>query len=216
MQVLPGDVRLNTIYSAKKHNVMNIASHNTFTFLKPKKWWAKPFAFVAKCQEIPITEQWRIGVRSFDLRIRFRKDGTPYFCHGLVEYDGDVTTELLRIDELAANDKTVAVCRVMFEDNMFTVDRDEQIELFKRFCEHVNYKIQYCHIKFYGGYSKKEWKPLYDFEDKFSVFEKHASVSGEWFDMICPRWYALRNNLRNRAVASEDRQSALMIDFVNL
>lgn len=64
-----------------------ICSHNSMTYLKPRKWWMRLLAFTARCQSKTIEEQYAAGIRQFDIRIRHTNYGTPVFCHGLIEYD---------------------------------------------------------------------------------------------------------------------------------
>jgi hypothetical protein len=33
---------------------MKIASHNSFTYLRPRRWYMRPFAFMARCQRWPL------------------------------------------------------------------------------------------------------------------------------------------------------------------
>ena len=66
---------------------MIYGSHNSWSFLKPKHWWLRPFAFTARCQNIDIEKQYLLyDVRCFDLRINFDKKGELYICHGPLRY----------------------------------------------------------------------------------------------------------------------------------
>ena len=49
---------------------MKIGSHNSITYATPRKWWMKLFAWAARCQEIPIEEQFKMGIRLFDFRYK--------------------------------------------------------------------------------------------------------------------------------------------------
>ena len=75
----------------KKHK-FKIGSHNSMTYLPPKKWYMYPFKFVAKCQSSTIEEQYeKYSIRMFDIRISFDKEtGKPEFRHGLISYKGNV------------------------------------------------------------------------------------------------------------------------------
>ena len=69
---------------------MILGSHNSWTYLTPKKWWMKLISFTAKCQDYHIYDQYyRYGVRCFDLRVRFNSDGKAIISHGIIEYDFD-------------------------------------------------------------------------------------------------------------------------------
>ena len=66
---------------------MIVGSHNSWSYLPSKKWWMAPFKFMAKCQDLNIIEQYEIGVRCFDLRVRFNKKGEFILGHGFMQYD---------------------------------------------------------------------------------------------------------------------------------
>jgi hypothetical protein len=64
-----------------------IASHNSFTYLKPKKWWMRIGRFMAKCQSKTIQEQYeKYNARLFDLRVDFDKNDNVILRHGLAVY----------------------------------------------------------------------------------------------------------------------------------
>jgi hypothetical protein len=109
-----------------------IASHNSWTFGTPKKWWQKIINFTSKCQSLNIQEQYNKGVRLFDLRLV----GNKVF-HGLVEYNVDYISDLSWLN----NKKDVSI-RLLLE-------RDGYEESFKYF---VNTLMDtYPNIKFFGG-----------------------------------------------------------------
>ena len=67
---------------------MVLGSHNSWSFLNGKKWWMNLFHFVAQCQEHDIKTQYEeYGVRCFDLRVKYDKDGNTIFAHGKYVYD---------------------------------------------------------------------------------------------------------------------------------
>ena len=64
---------------------MNIATHNSGTGEKSGGWLSRLFFIFAKCQSKTLVEQYKAGVRLFDLRIRKNKKGKWVFAHGLWE-----------------------------------------------------------------------------------------------------------------------------------
>ena len=65
---------------------MILGSHNSWSYLKGKKWWLRPFGFMAKCQKYDIKTQYeKYGVRCFDLRILY-KNGEFTIAHGFFDY----------------------------------------------------------------------------------------------------------------------------------
>ncbi len=81
---------------------MILGSHNSWSFLPPKHWWQRPFRFMAKCQRKTIQEQYDLGVRCFDLRIRYIK-WKLQVAHGWMVYD--ITKKQLVDDWQFLNDK---------------------------------------------------------------------------------------------------------------
>ena len=57
-------------------------SHNSWTYLKPKKWWMYLIRWAAKCQSKNIIEQYNAGVRCFDLRLKCKENGDMCIAHG--------------------------------------------------------------------------------------------------------------------------------------
>ena len=94
---------------------MTLGSHNTMTYLKPRKWWQWFGRFIAKCQKLPIEEQYEKGARWFDIRISIpMKNGEhtePIFSHGLVDYKGKTPAEVFKF--LGEHKDTY--CRIVLE-----------------------------------------------------------------------------------------------------
>ena len=75
------------------------ASHDSFTYGKPRRWYQWLLQPFSKTQNLTIEQQIAEGVRCFDLRVRFGKNGQLIACHGLSEYKVNVFTEILRIEK---------------------------------------------------------------------------------------------------------------------
>lgn len=72
-----------------------LGSHNTFTY-KSAKWKIfNLFSNFWRCQEKTIDEQYNLGVRYFDIRIRKIKSGYQ-ICHGII----DVKRTFMSLDEI--------------------------------------------------------------------------------------------------------------------
>lgn len=67
--------------------MMMIGTHNTMSYLPPKRWWMRPLRVFARCQRKSLAEQIAAGVRVFDLRV-YRDNGYWCFAHGLVKFKG--------------------------------------------------------------------------------------------------------------------------------
>lgn len=174
---------------------MKLASHNTMTYLKPKKWYMNLFRFIGKCQSKAIEEQYESGVRWFDLRISFDKKCEPEFRHGLIAYKGNVFDVL---DYL--NTKDDVMVRILLEkDN----------PLYYNFCEYI--ELNYPNLKFCGGYRKSDWKPVYIFKKNpiYTMEENYSSMPSN------PKWYSiwpwLYSKLHKKNYTDKDY---LLIDFI--
>ena len=207
---------------------MRLGSHNTMTYLRPSQWWLRPLAWMARCQSESIGTQFITwGVRWFDFRLAFNKDGTPYFAHGIFSYkDKNVFTILDYLNTLASpGDK--AYVRLLNER-----DSEFNHKCFRLFCEGV--EDRYNNLIFCGGHNKKDWKQLYSFEnipdkplvDKYSSCNhdkceyddngnetRHVNNTGVVIDDICPEWYAKRNNAKNCAKYI-NKDVYLLLDFI--
>ena len=207
---------------------MKIGSHNTMTYLRPSQWWLRPFAWIGRCQSQTIGEQFIVwGVRWFDLRLAFDKQGQPYFAHGIFSYkDKDPFAILDYLNTLSSPDDRVYVRLLNERDSEFNK------KCFRWFCEKV--ENQYSGIVFCGGQNKKDWKQIYPFKgmpdkpliDKYSSCNhdkceydengkevNHINNTGVVIDDICPEWYAKRNNLKNRNKYI-NQDVYLLLDFI--
>lgn len=191
---------------------MILASHNSFTYLKPRKWWMRLLSFMAKCQDVDMLSQYNdYDVRCFDLRIRFdEKSGDVKIAHGIIEYSvSDFTIHnMLRI----LNGKKDVFVRVLLETRTKKQYTTNQIMLFRNFCDNI--VKQYRNITFFGGRNLYNWVEDYKFEHNFSIDNMYASVQkpmliDDWY----PRLYAKLNN--KKIFLNEFTNDILMIDFVN-
>ena len=200
---------------------MKIASHDTMSYLKPRQWWLRPFAFMARCQKHSFWRQYNDGARMFDFRFVFNnEDILPQLAHGMITYkiDWQVFRDsiLKELDKLA--EEEVIYVRVLNE-------RDEYHDLFVQFCRYLEDK--YRNIKFFGGRNKKTWKVLYDFGNNPEFIDKYATqnhdhcdhankvykCTGWWIDDIWPWLYAVTHNKKNKKKYA-DYKGFLMIDFI--
>ena len=62
-------------------------SHNSLSYSKPKYWYQWIFYPWARCQSKDILEQYDLGIRYFDIRVRFDKNNNIVFCHNFTIFD---------------------------------------------------------------------------------------------------------------------------------
>lgn len=190
---------------------MVIGSHNSWSYLKPSKWWMKLLRFTAKCQKYNIVKQYeQYGVRFFDLRLRFDENFyCPHVVHGAIQYKGsNLHQDLLWLDN--KKDVTIRVSLDVRNKKSYT---QYQIDMFRRYC--CDLQSYYQNIKFVGGDNLYNHNNEYNFGNYVSTEELYASVTApklidDWF----PWLYARLHNKKN--VAKGTDKEVLMIDFVNI
>lgn len=196
---------------------MNIASHNTFSYLPVRQWWLKPFAFMARCQRVDFGSQWLEGARLFDIRLRFDKKGTPIICHGLMKYSHDekFLDNIFRYLDYGW-------FRIILETK-----RHKQFQEFK-FREYCRYLTRtYKKLVFFGGNNRSDWScehpihrfkaPLEDLDNKYASTTTLFPDGPRWLrfiDDLFPLLYAKRHNHKNRETGTTHKW--LMLDFVDI
>ena len=202
---------------------MELATHNTMTYRKPKQFWAKLVHFIARCQSIDYKKQHELGAKGFDLRLFWDKDGKLEFRHGIFSYNADDIYDILEY----ANENSMYV-RIMLEIRDYNVKHIKNLDAIKQkfidFCSQIETK--YSNIKFYGGKTINDWKTIYEFKNKPDIKEVslYSSVTSLFnsnskflriIDNLCPWIYAKLNNKKN-INAYKNSDCLLAIDFINI
>ena len=193
---------------------MVLGAHNSWSYLRPRKWWMRLIGFTAKCQRYNIKDQYnRFGVRCFDLRIRFNKDELPVICHGVVEYKytyGELLEDLYWL-----NAKEDAIVRILLE--LRGVPKNKwgmQKRMFKTFYSTV-LKPFYSKLTFIRGRSLPDWEKVIRNIQDMEETESYASVSypryiDDWIPIVYAKWH-------NRiARATHKESNILLLDFVDI
>ena len=200
---------------------MVLGSHNTLSYLTPSKWYKRPFKWMAKCQNISYYKQYDLGVKVFDLRIKFNKYGDTIICHGKMEYEFDICD----LHEFLTYLNRCKDCylRVIYEVTSSKSEYKE--ECFKNFCIHL--QNMYKNIVFFGGNRKYDWKQIFKFctEEKApKLIDRYSSTTSIFksdnkflriIDDLWPWLYAKLNNHKNYN-AYKDTKDCLFIDFVDM
>lgn len=189
---------------------MILGSHNSWSYLSPIKWWMKPIAFMAKCQNVDIRTQYnKYGVRCFDLRVRFNGQGVGTVAHGIVEYYIENLLEDLKFLDINNN----CFVRVINEVRVKKDYTKESVKDFIVFCAYIS--AMFPNIRFWCGRNLYNWEIDYDFgiyptcEEKYGSVSKHKWLYGWW-----PWLYARLHNKNIRA--KEIDREILLIDYVNI
>lgn len=180
-----------------------IGTHNSMSYLPPKKWWLKPFRFIAQCQTKTIREQFeKYGVRLFDLRISYDKNGIPEFRHGLMAFKSDVLGTLRYLDE---REVPIYV--------RLTLETNGQEDLFIRDCK--LWETGFPNLIFFNGTRKSDWKRIFTFKIKdLPLTQLVGSMSGRKINGLWPRLYA---ELHNRENITVNRNTPYcLVDFIEI
>lgn len=187
----------------QKQETPIIGTHNSMTYLRPQKWYGWFMIPFARCQRKTIEEQWHDGARCFDLRIRFTKQGEPYFAHGLYECTHKVKfiDVLTQLDKLILRDGQRAFVRLILED---PDKQNHNIVYFKAFCQawetHQAFHTVNKWIHFFGGNRKGDWAQIVEFDYKPNLTQYVGSMmeDARWYEKIMPFAYAWRRNKKNK------------------
>lgn len=194
---------------------MKIGSHNSISYITPRKWWMKLFTWAARCQEISIEEQFKTGVRLFDFRYKINIKNQATYAHGIIEYNIDIDEPLIFLNELSTQDDPIYI-RILQEN----IEGYHTVE-FINWCKEIQKK--YPNLIFFGGQNKYTWKVVYDFPNNPgpSLLNKYSSnnqekepVTGTWLDDLYPKLYAWLWNKKNIKKGTD--RDFLFIDFVNI
>lgn len=193
---------------------MILGSHNSWSYLPPKHWWQRPFAFMAKCQSATIEEQYTLhNVRCFDLRVKFKQGGLQV-AHGLMTYDytdSQLAADLCWLNEQAATEKVYL--RVLHEVRNKKGHNGMNITLFQQFCKSI--EETYPNLICWCGRNLYDWKFDYNFPTEPSCEELYSSVSYPlYIDDWWPWMYAYIHN--NGNIQRGTDKDILLIDFVNI
>ena len=139
----------------------------------------------------------------------------PHFCHGLLEYKGDVFATLTGLNEMHKWNHKFApfFVRVLFETTPFmsAESRREQEYMFYSFCRLIEYEFGY--LCFWGGWPRDRWgQKIYEFlQGNLDIEERHGSVSGNKLNCLWLKRWARKHN---EAALAGCKKDYCMIDFV--
>jgi len=202
---------------------MNIASHNSFSYLPVRRWWMWPFRWMARCQRVDFDRQLELGAGLFDLRIRYTENNDLIICHGLMEYRHPkrwTHAETFLGDFFDKLNKKGGYCRVVLETNK---PDSHQEDHFRSYCYYL--QTVYRNIHFFGGNNRTDWgckNPIFNFGTKLEdLDDKYSSTTNlfpwAWMrrlDDLCPIIYAKLHNKEN--VKKGTTHKWLFIDFVDI
>lgn len=188
---------------------MVLGSHNSWTYLTPRKWYWRLLSFTAKCQDKPISGQYRAGATCFDLRVRTDKDGMLCVVHNNVEYSYSVGDILKDIEWL--DGKGGCMVRVLHDVRSKARYTEESTKAFVDFCRKLS---AYKNVRFFGGNNLYDGKVDYQFEGGYPGIEGAYASERKPNSLyaIFPRLYAKRYNGMELSRGTD--KDVLLMDFV--
>ena len=187
-----------------------LGSHNSWSYLPVRKWWMKPIRFMARCQRVDIRRQYDLGVRCFDLRVRFDEGWNAVFAHGVVEYD--VSEYRIWKDLRWLDDKGDCYVRVIHEVRSKAQHGKDDIINFQYMCSELQKRL--ANIKFWCGRNLYTWEKDFDFGDDPECEERYASVTPP---KLLAWWPWLYARIKNKEIRKDGTdKKILLIDFVDL
>lgn len=187
---------------------VRLGTHNSLSYLRPRQWWLRPFAWMARCQSLTIEEQWEAGVRYFDIRVKFDKNKVAKSGHGLMTYDVRVDHILWLIEDYAISSREKAVVRLFHENKRRKPTEDR--EAFRAFCRYA-VAFHGDHIRFVEGGCRHDYVEM--IADKVPMRVCYAEYFKQRLCIPWPKRWAKRNNHRMHRGDNADEWS--VYDFIN-
>lgn len=176
------------------------------SYLSPKLWFMKPFAWMAKCQSKDIKYQYRLDIRYFDMRVRFDEEGIPEFAHGMISYEGNVEETFKWLND---QDEPIYI-RLILET---TKPSETQDSLFRKFCRKCVRK--YKNLIFHCGRRKYDWEQIYHFRYLEPLLDQRvSSMVGNKLDDIFIFFYALTHN--RKAIEKGTDKDIMLLDYIHI
>ncbi len=187
-----------------------LGSHNSFSYLKPTKWWMRLFTPWTKCQNKTIEEQYADGVRYFDIRVAFKKDGSMRVVHNLIEYPTDELYNALRTFK---NNSDVYL-RICLDMRRKPKNMEDIKNVLGWFYDFVTYVMSNTEITIDKVITFWDWR--YIINRGLKVTEWHASVCAKWYQYIdgLKLWSWEHNSEILTKKAIESKEEVVLIDYV--
>lgn len=188
-----------------------LGSHNSYTYKKALNKIFEAFNFLWRCQTKSLQDQYKNGVRYFDIRI-YRKKNAWGFAHGLVNLYGGFGN-LKALFQSFRMQYPNAKCRILLEkgNKELFIKEVKELESFEDFSEIVHQ----CIIK-------KNWEIVYDSNKQYDIFDYCyvPVVSGKsfWYNLKRFRFNTIRNYAKkhNPVITQEMLEDPNKIYFMDL
>lgn len=170
-----------------------LASHNSFSFLKPLHWYDRITIPWSKCQDLTIEQQLMDNVKLFDLRIAFKGDKV-YVVHNHIKYAlyKDIKNYLNLLQDFVIKTGQHIYMRIGLDMRKKPKNEAEIISKFQQFLE--EFKQEYSRIDIAGAITFWDWN--YIIKSPIEIIEKHFSVLPRTFKetILGIKHYAYKHN----------------------
>lgn len=174
-----------------------LGTHNSLSYL-PCQWYLRPFAWIGRCQSVSLAEQYKKGVRWFDIRIKY-VDGNVVSGHGLLTYDISIPVVLNYL-----NNCCDCIVRLFLENA-----KHNPTKYFDRFTSDIaNWQRSFPNIRFVEGGCRYAYRQFV--QDKVPTRCCYWSKGDTLIPY--PKCYAIRNNPVSHLYDSE--QEYTIYDFI--
>ena len=188
---------------------INLGTHNSCTSYPVKGFWEKLIRWTAKCQGLSIQEQYDLGARYFDIRIRPGKRGITVW-HGVVEFEVD----LREIFEYL-NTKGNCIVRLVLENRKW--ERGKKLETMIGWLESVHkvLKRDYPMIEWYTVGSKNPWNLIYTNPNTEIVINHNYKMILGWSVLIpWPKFWAKWGKKKQNLPSEGSPFEYFVVDFI--
>lgn len=152
-----------------------IGSHNSLTYLPAKTLVGKLLMPWTRCQNKTLVGQYNMGVRYFDIRVRFKK-GICEIVHNKVAFKGDLFEELKKLSKVSY--KGSVDLRLILDIRKKPKDSEFQKGCFNELIEIID---DMPNLEVTDAIIYWNWQHIKDCDE---IAEYHASVSSPWYDYI--------------------------------
>ena len=129
-----------------------IASHDSYTYQKPKNILLNLISNFWKCQKKDINEQYNLGVRVFDVRV-YRYNNVWGTAHGMIHFNQSFNT-LSDICKYFKDNFEGSIIRIYLEDNVNDNEEIKNLFLHTRISK-TRAPNSYCSLIFFFWHLQK-------------------------------------------------------------
>ena len=156
-----------------------LGSHNSLSFSRPKRLISWLIAPIWRCQDLDIPAQINAGVRCFDIRCAWDRNGFVG-AHGPVKFRESIYFALYDIERRCPG----AYIRIILEQG----ENDPLIcSRFRDLCN--EYRSLFYNLNFFCGRTKYGWKKVADIPDGPEIIQHVGSMKSRW-GRVFPRLWA--------------------------